>query len=36
MATPHLAGLKLWGTILQIIGYVSGDKDSTPDPILAK
>ena len=32
MATPHLAGLLLAGTV-RIGGYVTGDKDSSPDPI---
>jgi len=32
MATPHAAGLLLWGNI-STSGYVSGDPDGTPDPI---
>lgn len=36
MATPHFAGLKLWGTTLRLSGYVTGDRDSTPDPIYVK
>lgn len=32
MASPHVAGLLLLGTI-KTSGYVSGDPDGTPDPI---
>lgn len=32
MASPHVAGLRLLGGI-RADGYISGDKDSSPDPI---
>ena len=35
MAAPHVAGLLLLGTV-KTDGYVTGDKDTTPDPIAHK
>lgn len=35
MAAPHVAGLLLWNSI-KTDGYVTGDKDTSPDPIAHK
>jgi len=35
MAAPHAAGVLLLG-VARTSGFVSGDKDSSPDPIISR
>lgn len=35
MASPHVAGILLWGDV-RADGTITGDKDSTPDPIAVR